>query len=190
VTIRSDEELQSAVEQANELIQEIQNYVGRERSNAARIRFPRGYIRTAESQRRRLNFLEDYHVRSNIAFTMMLADVQHWLLVRTDIGGSAREMIIKLQFFLLASVVETVTRIYLHGRCGDGYKRRTNYLVEHGVLDQELKDDLDWLWDMRNRWHLFQLDHTEWSSRDYTVRNHNRAVRAFQSLIDCLNARR
>ena len=80
---------------ARRFIQRIQDYVGRDFSKSARVRFPRGYLRTAEESRRRVNFLPDMTLRSNIAHRIQLADVQHWILNRTDLSGIAKEMVIK-----------------------------------------------------------------------------------------------
>lgn len=188
MAIENDEELARAVEDAGALVQQIQEYVGRDFSKSAKLRFPRGYIRTASEARRRLEFMPRSHLKANISYTMMLSDIQHWLLVRTDIGGTAKEMIIKLQIFLLGSIIESVTKTYLHGTCGGNFKRRTEHLEQNGVISTALRTDIDWLWDIRNRMHLFQLENTEWLSTDYTVANHNKAVRAFRELLEALNA--
>jgi hypothetical protein len=186
MTIRNDDELREAVDEASALIQKIQDYVGRDFTIPAKVRFPRGYLRTAEESRRRVSFLTDATLRSNIAYTIQLADVQHWLLNRTDLSGIAREMVIKLQMFLLGTIIESVTKNYLRGRCGGNFARRTQYLVDNDLIDSALKSDIDWLWDIRNNMHLFQLNGLEWSSTDYTLSNHNRAVRAFRKLIVAL----
>lgn len=183
MTITSDLELQTAVDEASALIQEIQDYVGRDFSKSAKLRFPRGYLRTAEEARSRVKFIANRTLRSNIAYTMQLADVQHWILVRTDLSGMAKEMVIKLQMFLLGSIVESITKTYLHGRCGGNFCRRTKYLLDNGAIDAALQADMDWLWGVRNNMHLFQLDYIEWSSTEYTIANQNRAVRAFRKLL-------
>ena len=188
MAIENDHQLAEAVNEAGALLQEIQDYLGRDLAKSAKVRFPRGYIRTAAQARSRLGFLPQSHLKANISYTMMLSDVQHWLLVRTDLAGTAKEMLIKLQIFLLGSIVESVTKTLLHGVCGGNYKRRTNYLEQQGAISPELREDLDWLWDIRNRMHLFQLENTEWLSTDYNVGNHNRAVRSFRALLDALNA--
>lgn len=187
MTIHNDSELQAAIDEASGLIQQIQDYVGRDFSKPAKLRFPRGYLRTAAEARRRVSFFDDTTLRSNIAYTMQLADLQHWLLNRTDISGMAKEMVIKLQMFLLGSIVESVTKNYLHGRCGGNFCRRTQYLVDNEIIESTLKTDIDWLWDLRNNMHLFQLNDIEWSSTNYTVANHNRAVRAFRKLLSNLD---
>jgi hypothetical protein len=185
--IETDEDLERALQEAGGLMQQIQDYIGRDFSKPAKLRFPRGYIRTATEARKRLGFLDNKNLRSNIAYTMMLSDVQHWLLVRTDLAGTAKEMVIKLQIFLLGSIVESITKSYLKGKCGKNYCGRTKYLEENGIITEALRQDLDWLWGLRNKMHLFQLDQTEWLSTDYSLVNHNRAVQAFKKLIQTLN---
>lgn len=185
--IKNDAELAAAVTKAGDLLQEIQNYVKRDFSKSAKIRFPRGYMRFASEARTRLGFLDNSHLKSNISYTMLLSDVQHWLLVRTDLYGIAKEMVIKLQIFLLGSIVESATKVFLKGKCGGNYAKRTEYLEDCGIISEQLHTDLDWLWELRNKMHLFQLDNTEWLSTDYTIENHNRAVRAFKALLEALN---
>lgn len=187
MSIHNDEELSVAVTKAGELLQEIQHYVKRDFSKPAKVRFPRGYIRPASEGRTRLGFLDNSHLKSNISYTMLLSDVQHWLLVRTDLSGTAKEMIIKLQIFLLGSIIESSTKVFLKGRCGGNYAKRTAYLEHGGIISAHLHAELDWLWELRNKMHLFQLDNTEWLSTDYTVASHNRAVRAFKALLEALN---
>jgi hypothetical protein len=187
MVIENDQELAEAVEEAGALLQSIQDYVTRDFSGSAKVRFPRGYIRTAQEARRRLTFLEDRNLKSNIAYTMQLADVQHWLMMRTDLGGMAKEMVIKLQIFLLGTIVESITKVYLRGRCGRNFAKRAEYLCEHGIISKNLRDEIVWLWEVRNRMHLFQLDEIEWLANEYTVANHNRAVRAFKALLMALD---
>lgn len=188
MTIKSDEELAQKIDKASALLQEIQNYVGRDFSKTAKVRFPRGYIRTATESRNRIQFVEDKNLRNNISYTLLLSDVQHWLLVRTDISGTAKDMLIKLQMFLLGTVIESLTKNFLKGKCGGNFCKRTDYLKEQGLISESLKADIDWLWEIRNKMHLFQVDNSEWQSSDYTIANHNRAVRAFKNLLEILNA--
>lgn len=187
MAIENDEQLAQKVAEASHLLQEIQNYVGRNFSKPAKTRFPRGFLRTAAEARKRISFVAEKNLQSNISYTMLLADVQHWLLVRTDLSGTAKEMVIKLQMFLLGSIIECLTKEYLKGRCGKNFSKRTEYLKENGIISEELKKDIDWVWKMLNKMHLFLLDDSEWKSSDYTVKNHNRAVKAFKELLERLN---
>ena len=186
--ITNDVELKNAVEQAGFLLQEIQDYAGRDFSKEAKVRFPRGYLRTATELRHKLAFLPKSHFKSNLSYMMMLSDVQHWLLTRTDISVTAKEMVIKLQIFLAGTVAESVSKVHLHGKCGGSYKKRIQYLCDKGTIDNDLKDELDWLWDMRNRMHIFDVTEHEWNTTAYSLRNHNRAMKAMRGLLDALNA--
>ena len=185
--IHNDEELAAAVAKAGELLQEIQAYAKRDFSKPAKVRFPRGYIRPAAETRAKLGFLNNSHLKSNITCAMLLSDVQHWLLVRTGLSGTAKEMVIKLQLFLLGSIVASATKVFLKGKCDGNYSKRTGYLENNGVISDHLHTELDWLWELRNKMHIFQLDNIEWLSTDYTVANHHRAVRAFKALLEALN---
>ena len=188
--IKSDEDLEQAVSEASDLLQSINSYLvktGRNYSDFddAKVRFPRGYIRTAGYQRKRLVFVKDQNLKTNLAYTLILSDTILWLLIRTDLWGIPREMLQKLYLFLMGSLVESITKDYLKGSCAQGYKPRTKYLLDQGTISQELKDDLDWLWDVRNKMHLFQLDEIEYNN-DYNHTSHFRAIFAFRALIDVL----
>jgi hypothetical protein len=89
--------------------------------------------------------------------------------------------------FLLGSIIESLTKVYLKGKCGGNFCKRTAYLKEHGVISEQLQIDIDWLWGIRNNMHLFLLDSSEWQSSDYTITNHNRAVKAFKNLLENLS---
>jgi hypothetical protein len=186
MAVDTDADLADAVQKAGLLLQDIQSYVKRDFTKKARIRFPRGYIRTASVARSRLAFMSSSHLKDNIAYTMMLADVQHWLIARTDLSGTAMEMVIKLQLFLYASIVESITQDHLHGKRG-GYCKRLQIMEDNHVISSDLRLDLEWLWELRNRMHLFLLDDTEWSSSEYTTINLKRGVNTFDNLLTALN---
>lgn len=81
-----------------------------------------------------------------------------WLLIRTDISATARDMMIKLFIFLGGSLTESITKDYLKGIYGKSFKVRTEYLEVNGIISLELKAELDWVWDTRNNMHLFMPD--------------------------------
>ncbi|WP_186318022.1 hypothetical protein [Marinobacter maritimus] len=189
--ISNDEELKAAVAQAGDLLQEIHNYCAqnnrpRSEMHEAKVRFPRGFIRTADMQRGRISFIRDPNLKSNLAYTLILSDAVLWLSLRTDIWGIPQEMLTKLYAFLLGSLCESLTKNYLHGVCGKGFKGRTEYLKDAGIIDDWLQEDLDWLWEARNRMHFFQLPGREYHN-DYDTAFHVRAVDAFRGLIEALS---
>ncbi|NBB81473.1 MAG: hypothetical protein GVY36_18870 [Verrucomicrobia bacterium] len=188
--IQSEEELNEAVEKASELLQDIHEYCGSENRKwaeypEAKIRFPRGFIRTADTHRRRIPFVNSEDLKSNIAYTLILSDAILWLSIRTDLWGIPQQMLTKVYVFILGSICESVTKNYLHGIKGGGYKPRTAYLAEQEIIDEELQKDLDWLWDTRNNMHLFRLAQREYNN-EYNDECHTRAVRTFRRLLHAL----
>jgi hypothetical protein len=97
-------------------------------------------------------------------------------------------MLTKLYVFLVGTLVESITKCYLEGICGKNFKKRNEYLVAHGIITPELRADLDWLWDTRNKMHLFQLEQGEYEN-EYKQECHRRCVRTFRSLLAALSER-
>tara|TARA_R110000823_G_scaffold239167_2_gene364422 strand:+ start:198 stop:782 length:585 start_codon:yes stop_codon:yes gene_type:complete len=188
MAITNDRELRDASRKAGELLQEIQDYCGRKLKDDAKVRFPRGYLRTASSQRERLSFVADEDLKSNLAYTLILSDTILWQLKRTDISGTAKEMLIKLFIFIGGTLIESITKDYLKGLCGKNFKKRTQYLVDKGVIDSTLQSDIDWIWDTRNNMHLFLLDTKEYEN-EYNSQSHVRCAKAFKQLIEKLKAK-
>lgn len=184
--IENDEQLKAAAEKISASLQEIQNYLGDRNADEGKIRFPYGFIRTADNFRNRVAFLGDHTLQSNIAYTLILSDVLRWALNRMHLVGTAKEMLAKQIICIMGGIVESTTKHYLHGQVGAraGYKPRTAKLVELGAIKQELKDELDWLWDTRMNEHLFLAGEREYQR--YSIRESNRAVRAFRCLRDAL----
>lgn len=185
MAITNDKELLKAAQEVGRLLQEIEDYCGRINQKEAKIRFPRGVLRPASFQRSRLPFVKNVHLKSNLAYTLILADVISWLLNRTDIASTAREMLIKLVIFLSGTLIESITKDYLKGLCGKGYKERTQYLLDRGVINNDLRYDLDWVWDARNNMHLFLLEKAEYEN-EYNLKSHIRSTEAFKTLVTVL----
>lgn len=184
--IENDEQLREASEKVSALVQEMQNYLGDRNIDEGKIRFPYGFIRTAGHFRGRVAFLNDYTLQSNIAYTLILADVLRWTLNRMDVVGTAKEMLAKQIICIMGGLVESTTKHYLRGQISThaGYKPRTAKLVELDAITQDLKDELDWLWDTRMNEHLFLVGEREYQR--YSIRESNRAVKAFRDLRDAL----
>lgn len=186
MAIANDHQLRETAEKASALIQEMQNYLGERNTEDGKIRFPYGFIRTAKHFRARVSFLDDHTLQSNIAYTLILSDVLRWALNRMHVIGTAREMLAKQIICVMGGIAESTTKHYLRGQIGThaGYKARTAKLVEIDAINQELKEELDWLWDTRMNEHLFLVGELEYQR--YSVRESNRAVRAFKALRDSL----
>lgn len=185
--IQNDDQLKTVVARVSTDLQNIQNYLAQENHQDAKIRFPRGFIRTAAHFRQWFIFLNDETLRRNVAYTLILSDVYCWLLNRTDIFGTAKEMIIKEGICLVGSLCESVTKDVLNGVVGKkkGYKDRTKYLLDNGVIDTGLKTELDWVWDTRNNEHLFLVEILE--HKHYKLSDYNRAIKALRQLRNQLD---
>jgi hypothetical protein len=193
LSISNDDELREASEQAGALIQQIHYYcvaTGRTIQSVpeARIRFPRNYLRTAGYQRSRFPFLENDALKSNIAYTLMLSDTILWVAVRTDINNVPYDMLRKLFIFLIGAILECTTKEYLKETCGQGFEKRSKYLVDEGIISQKLKEDIDWIWEVRNRMHLYGMDYREWEN-EYDLENHMKTINAFRAFLKSLEKR-
>jgi len=186
--IESTSELRQAVRQVGDLLQEIQDFAGQEANEAARLRFPRGFLRTASDHRKRLSFVSDATLQSNIAYSIMLWDVYRWVLVRTDLAGTARDMVIKAALTLGGGIAEAILTDYLKRHMGKRrrFTSRTMRLAELGVISEALRAELDWLWDMRNRQHLYDVP--DWEYDFYEYADYARAARTLGNLIRALSA--
>src|SRR5882672_7450469 len=176
MAINNENELNEALERVGGDLQTIQDYLGRDFSRACKIRFPRGFIRTAAHFRSRFAFVADKTLLQNLSYALMLHDVLHWTLVRTDLTGTVKEMLIKDAIALVGNIAETLTKLPL-SRAGQkkNYKERTKRLESMSVIASALRTDLDWLWDTRSNCHLFLVTMREYGH--YQIADYNRAVR-------------
>ena len=186
--IKDKQQLVKVAAEANGLLLQIADYTSKNPHHSwhGRVRFPRGFIGTAHDKRQKLKFIEDETLRRNTSYALMTHDVLRWVAFHTDLGGQAREMIIKEAVCLLGSICESIT-IYPkeHGLGrGAGHKKRVARLVEMEVIDKKLHKHLDWLWDKRNQEHIYDLDFREfdhWENRDWY-----RSVKTYKGLRDGL----
>ena len=190
MTITNNTELEVAVTKAGGLLQQIQDYCGRSYNSSAQVRFPRGFLRTADEHRCRLEFVDNKDLKSNLAYCLILSDTIHWLLFRTDIAATAKEMLIKLHIFIGGALIESITKDYLQNKRVPKkyYKQRTQSLVDLGIIEMTLKNELDWVWDTRNNMHLFALTDREYIN-DYNTSSQVRAANAFKNFVDVLNTK-
>ncbi|WP_127347516.1 hypothetical protein [Pseudidiomarina mangrovi] len=189
--IDNDEQLAEVTRQVSEGIQAIQDYLVDRNCNEGKIKFPWGYIRRVNVHLERYSFIRNDTLKRNFAYALIGADVFRWIINRTTIRGVARDMIIKENICLMAQITESLTLDvlinYFPKKQLDNYKKRTNKLVEIGVIDEELKGELHWVWDTRQNQHLFLMEVRE--HEHYEIRDSNRAVRAVSKLRDSIEAR-
>ena len=152
------------------------------------IKFPRGVIRTAGYFRNRLIFINNYVLKTNLAYHLMLSDVYRWILNRFDISLTAKEMLIKEGISLIGNIIEAIVRylaIESFGQKKDiGFSRACTVLVDNGIITKEQKKSLQWLWDMRCKEHLLNLPNTEYNK--YTLQHYNMAILIWLDLENTL----
>jgi hypothetical protein len=185
----TDREMREVAVEANSAIQQLQGMAGRERRDAAEIAFPRGYLLTISRWRFALQFVRSALVRNSVADTLMMHDVQAWVLYRTDLTAHARDMLVKSAIGVLGSIAEALLIDSTSPPMGKRRKfaSRVEMLEEEGVLQKTAADDLRWLWEIRNRQHLHALTAREFDV--YTSTDHPRAEATAAALILALQSR-
>lgn len=186
--IANSDELVGKVRDAGAMLQEISDYVAAHPQHArlAKVRFPRGYLRTAYSHRGRLPFIQNRVLLENVSYALMAHDVLRWISTRTDLSGQALEMVTKEAVCLLGTVCESIS-IYpaYHGLGrGAGFGRRVERLREMNIINAAAQERLNWLWSKRNQEHLIDVLFREWDH--YTDRDWSESVAAYHALRDGL----
>lgn len=186
--ITNDDELRDAVAIVNDNIQAIQDYLGQGNYEDGKIRFPHGFIRTAYYFRQQLSFIIDDNLERNISYALILSDVFRWLINRTDLTGTAREMIIKNVIILMGSICESMAIDGTRDRIGrrHSFCERATRMAKQGIITDGLRDNLHWLWEKRTGIHMYELNNMEYDT--YYLRDYNRAVKVTRELRDSLDS--
>lgn len=189
MSISNDEELTRAVAQVDELIEAIQTYCGRENRTNAKIKFPRGVMRTAETYRVRLPDYLDREKKSNCAYSFMFLDVLWWLSVRTDISSVGKQMILKSAIVTLGTILEACLYVpglpktkLLSNQGNAGVKDRVENTQKRGWISEAERDCLKQLWEHRTNVHQKKIQ-TDSELDLYAVDNVNGPHAALLNLL-------
>lgn len=184
--IRNNDELRDAVTAINVNIQAVQDYLGQNSHADGKIRFPRGFLRTAPLFRSRLGFVSNEILKRNLSYALILSDVLRWIVNRTDLGGTAQEMVIKNAIILMASISESIAVDGTKGVIGKKHSfcERTNRMESKGIISADLRDRLHWLWAKRDGIHIYELNHQEYGT--YDLADYNKAVNTTADLRTAL----
>ncbi len=179
----TDGEVRELADEASGAMRQLQAIVGRERREAAKIEFPRGYLLEISRWRFALSFVRDALVRDSVADTLMMHDVQGWVLYRTDLTAHARDMLVKSAIGALGSIAEALLIEATSPPMGyrQKYSSRVERLEGQCVIKERNAADLHWLWEIRNRQHLHALTAREFDL--YTSNDHPRAEATVAALI-------
>jgi hypothetical protein len=168
MAISTDQELARAVAQASNLVQEIQDYCGRQLREDSKIKFPRGLIGTAASYRLRCpDYLTADQV-SSCAYGFMYLDVLWWLVSRTDIASVGKQMAIKSAIITLGTLLEGSLSIpdlprsnVLSKKSSAGVIPRLKKAMALGWISQQQCAALEQAWEHRNNVHIKVLANSE-----------------------------
>jgi hypothetical protein len=175
--ITNNQELAAAVSEASEIHQAIQDYCSRTNREDAKIKFPRGLIRTADTYRERFPSYLDRDKVSNCCYSFMFLGVLWWLSSRTDLAGIAKQMVLKSAIITLGTILEACLYVpklpkskSLSNQCSAGVKDRVENAHKRGWISEAERDALKQLWDHRTNVHqkkiqtdseldLYNVDH-------------------------------
>lgn len=178
--------LSDAVLCANIGLQGVQDRVGLQEVNDAKVRFPRGYLRTSHEARKLFRFVTRHPLQANLGYAVQGADVFGWLLTRTDISNIAKDMVVKSFLAVVGGIAEAVMTYHYESATGwrQTFATRAEHLEADGIIDRMLREELMWLWDKRCRQHVFEINASEFY--EYEEGDYARARAAINGLIRSL----
>jgi hypothetical protein len=185
--VKNEVDLREAVNEASRLLQDIQDYAGRSKRDDAKVRFPRGFLRTANECRKLLPGYMEHDRASNCAYAFMYLDILWWLTNRTDIAATAKEMVLKSAIITLGTVTEAVLRI----RDEPGFGKNTDFndrleaAYTRDLINEDDKRVLSKLWKDRNNVHQKNLDAPSEFDK-YAVDDVNLPLAALERLLKVL----
>jgi hypothetical protein len=182
------ESLIKKMKTVNTLLQEVSDTLGPDEfeleiPHELKLRIPRGYLRPAIHFRRKLLCVKDLNLKCNISYQLLLSDLFSWLLNRTDIAYTAREMLIKYEIVLMASIAETLRVIFTTKNIS--FEKGLERLLNNGKISPNTEAEICWLWKTRMDIHLFEIQVQEF--RKYEDEHFNRAVFAVRTMLAELN---
>lgn len=175
-------DLEDKANTVNVYLQEINDKINaKEVENTAKLllRIPYNLIRPASSFRARLSFIKDTTIKKNIAYYLILSDFLRWIITRTSVYGTLKEMIIKFQIVNIAAIVETMTVVATSRSIS--FKKRVQRMLENKVITTDTERELIWLWDYRSGIHLYVMNAPEYGK--YDISDYNRAILTARKLL-------
>ena len=148
----------------------------------AKIDFPQGVLRRAENIRICLPFINDGVLKTNLSYHLMLADFYDWFLNRFGISLTGQEMLIKESICLYGNICAAVFKDVVSKN--KKVKECIKSLFEQGIINENLKNNLEWLWATRNKEHIEDLE--EWEFKKYSLDDYKRASDTWKLLMGSL----
>jgi uncharacterized protein YutE (UPF0331/DUF86 family) len=185
------EKVDEIVKEIGDKFQLLEEELKKQGIEKVEIKFPRGFLPKTQSYRSKLSFIEDDTLRRNLSYHLMLIDIYNWILNRFDIAFTGGEMLIKqaiFQFGLVSdALVQYVAEIKEPTPHERGFKGSLTVLVKHKIITEELRKNLEWLWEIRNKaCHLDTLKEREFEK--YSLKNYEKALSIWQELEEQLKS--
>lgn len=185
--IDSDKDLKAAVEAVGAGLQLISDYLEANPKADGKVRFPRNYLSTVGTYSKRYSWVEKEVLKRNMSYQYMFYDVLRWVVNRTDISATAREMVYKHAIVVISSIAEglldaAATQLeYAEGK----FPKRLKHLLTDKIITEKLHDEVKWMWDLRQSIHVHIVDDLEWEK--YKVTDARRASKAVKELEEALD---
>lgn len=159
------------------LFHELEYHILKNDIERVDIRFPRGVLRTADSFRNELYFIDDYTFKTNLSYHLMLTDIYRWLLNRFDLRFTAQEMLIKEGICLAGRICGDISQYMAKNLIEDGkvgVNSSLTILRDNDIINNELRKRLKYLWGQRNKIHLSTVNIREFGV--YDLDKYNEAI--------------
>lgn len=186
--INSREDLAYAVDIVDGALQSINDYFKQNPKSNARIRFPRGQLRTVSQHVEKFDWVESDVLATNLANQFVFLDLLNWVSNRTDLMGTARTMLYKNVVVICGAVVEALLDSAAKevGIEVDTYRQRLRELKRKRVIYSAMHDDLLWLWTLRGKIHLHIHDDVEQDI--FKITEARRATKVVSGLVSRLQS--
>jgi hypothetical protein len=188
ISITNDAELVDVLDTVNVSLQSIHNYLKNNPGKKAKIRFPRGYLGSIYSHSSKFSWLEDPVLSKNIAYQHVFVDTLRWMANHTDLFSTGRDMLLKNALVSYGSIFEALLYgaikqlDFIEGKV----PTRLNRLEKEGVINESLRKELDWLWNLRQSIHIKSVDVVE--RQKYSAAEVNRSFKALERFKSALSA--
>ena len=178
--------IQKLVRELSKNFKQLEGLIKDNKMERVNIGFPRGVIRKASEYRAQLPVIKDGTFKRNIAYHLMLNDVYRWLLNRFDIDLTAKEMIIKEGICLFGNITAAIVKNLAQKNTTSrmGLKLATTILMQKGIITEDLRKELRWIWGIRNKEHIESLIDMEYQK--YNTKDYDRAIRIWHALVEQL----
>ena len=175
VEIKNEDDLSRSIELVNEHLQSINNYLNENPHQNKRIKFPRGYIGTADSYSKRYSWLIDKTLQRNLSYQYVFYDVLRWVGNRTDLYGLARHILYKQTILIVASIAESL--LVGFSKQQGWVERKPLVILEKiykgGGIKQKTYNNFHWVWGIRNNVHIHLVNEREYEK--YTIEDAKKA---------------